>query len=135
MNTNFGQRIRMLRIAKHMTQAELAKKLDVSKSMISSYESDMRKPSPDVLVELAKVFGVSMDIIFDNTQNDAGHSTLIEVSHLYPHQLATLFTMINEFSEKNKLEMLIKEHGVVKTWKSDEQIAKEWSGLRSGKSE
>jgi len=42
---NFSKRIKRLRTQNNMTQDDLAKKLGITKSVISAYENDMRRPS------------------------------------------------------------------------------------------
>ena len=53
---NFGNRLKTLRFKGNMTQAQLAQKLGLTKSMISAYESGLRMPSYDVLIHIAKNF-------------------------------------------------------------------------------
>lgn len=56
-------RIRILREENNITQEELAKKLDLSKGIISLYENETRKPSLEILVKLSELFNCSMDYI------------------------------------------------------------------------
>ena len=42
---NFSKRIKRLRTQNNMTQDDLAPKLGITKSVISAYENDMRRPS------------------------------------------------------------------------------------------
>jgi transcriptional regulator with XRE-family HTH domain len=60
---NMGTRIRALRIEKHLTQAETARRLGISKAMISSYELEQRAPSYDILIKIAAFFNVSTDYL------------------------------------------------------------------------
>lgn len=60
---DFGNRIRALRLQKKMTQAELANKLGVTKSVISAYETGLRMPSYDILIQMARIFKVSTDYL------------------------------------------------------------------------
>ena len=60
---DFGDILKTLRIKHKMTQAELAQKLSLTKSVISAYETGMRLPSYDVLIHIAKLFGVSTDYL------------------------------------------------------------------------
>ena len=46
-----------------MTQKDLADRIGVSKSIISSYESGIRYPSYDVIVKMARIFHVSTDYL------------------------------------------------------------------------
>ena len=55
---NFGKRLKMLRKESRMTQDELARKLNVTKSIISYYELGDRTPSTDILIKLAYIFNV-----------------------------------------------------------------------------
>ncbi len=60
---DFRVNIKKLRQEKHMTQEELAKRVGVSKAMISAYETEIRYPSYDVLIKLSSIFGVSTDYL------------------------------------------------------------------------
>lgn len=58
-----GNKLKNLRINNNMTQAVLARRLSLTKSVISAYENDLRLPSYDVLIQIAKVFHVSTDYL------------------------------------------------------------------------
>lgn len=58
-----GEKIRLLRINKHLTQEQLAKRIGVTKGMVSAYETASKAPSLDVLVRLSRVLGVSVDYL------------------------------------------------------------------------
>ena len=55
----FEQRLRELRLRRDMSQADLAKALNVSAGTIGNYESGVRKPKDDIFPKLAEYFGVS----------------------------------------------------------------------------
>lgn len=55
--------IRELRTKKGLTQTELGEILGVTKNSISYYENSKRQPTPDMLVKMADLFGVSIDVI------------------------------------------------------------------------
>ena len=57
------RRIKELRIQHSMTQLELAAKLGVSKSVVSSYENCVHLPPYDILIRLSALFGVSCDYL------------------------------------------------------------------------
>ena len=57
------QHIRELRIQRKLTQVELANRLGVSKSVISSYENGIHLPPYDILIRLSSIFGVSCDYL------------------------------------------------------------------------
>lgn len=60
---NFGNTLKTLRLRDSLTQAQLAQKLQLTKSVISAYETGLRLPSYDVLIQIAKIFNVSTDYL------------------------------------------------------------------------
>ncbi len=60
-------RIKALREEFNLSQEELAKKLNLSKGIISLYEQEKRKPSLEILIQLSEVFNVSIDYILGRT--------------------------------------------------------------------
>lgn len=58
-----GPRIAALRRGMDMSQAELARRLQISASAVGMYEQERREPSVNILVALARVFGVSTDYL------------------------------------------------------------------------
>ena len=57
---DFSQRLKQLRRDRHLTQAQVAKRIGVTAAMVSSYETDIRLPSYEVMVRLADLFGVTV---------------------------------------------------------------------------
>ena len=58
-----GPRIAVLRRSVGMSQGELAQRLQVSSSAISMYEQGRREPSAEILVAMARTFGVTVDYL------------------------------------------------------------------------
>ena len=58
-----GQRIAVLRKNAGMSQAALARSLRVSPSAVGMYEQGRREPPAAILVELARIFGVTTDYL------------------------------------------------------------------------
>ena len=56
-----GARIRLLRLEKNMTQRQLAAKIGVDRTSLSSYEHSKRMPDIFVLCRMADIFEVSLD--------------------------------------------------------------------------
>lgn len=61
--TSIGQRIYELRDSHHLSQGELAEKLDVSRQTISKWENDQSIPELDKLIALSDIFSVTVDYI------------------------------------------------------------------------
>lgn len=59
--SGFPKRLRQLRNAKGLTQAELAHMIDASRNSIFLYEAGKRKPDIVVFKKLADYFGVTCD--------------------------------------------------------------------------
>lgn len=58
-----AEKIRNLREARGWTQAELARRLGITRNGVNSWEQGLSMPSPAFLVELAKTFSVSTDYL------------------------------------------------------------------------
>lgn len=55
----FAKRLKELRSVEGLTQAKLAKRLNVSRSCLANYESHKRKPDEEMVRTIANYFGVS----------------------------------------------------------------------------
>lgn len=55
--------IKDIRTRKGLTQAEVASALGVSSVVYSRYETGSRQPSIDMLVQMADIFGVTVDYL------------------------------------------------------------------------
>ena len=93
---NFGDKLRNLRKEAGMTQSELAKRLNITKSVVSYYELQERTPSPDVLIQLANIFHVTADYLLD-----IEHKKLIDVSDLSEEDMHFLLITIETLRKKN----------------------------------
>ena len=62
-----GEKLKSLRIEKNLTQKQVADRIGLAISAVSSYESGTRYPSYDVLVKLARIFHVSTDYLLGMT--------------------------------------------------------------------
>jgi transcriptional regulator with XRE-family HTH domain len=65
---NIGERITQLRKQLHLSQDELAKKVDVSRTIIGNYERNTNTPSIEILLKIAKVFNVSVDYLIGESE-------------------------------------------------------------------
>ena len=64
---NMGEKLKSLRIEKKLTQKQVADRIGLAISAVSSYESGTRYPSYDVLAKLARIFHVSTDYLLGMT--------------------------------------------------------------------
>lgn len=66
-DTTFAERLREARVAKDMTQLELATALRVGQSAVSMWERGATMPTLENLIALAKILDVSMDSLLAST--------------------------------------------------------------------
>lgn len=91
-----GDKIKELRIAKKMTQEQLATRLGLVKASISAYEQGTKYPSLEVLVNMCQVFNVSADYLLGLSDNRK-----IKGSALTDEQEKLLRGLIREFESAN----------------------------------
>lgn len=89
-----NKRIHELRTALGWSQVELAKRLQISKQTVSNWENDNIQPSVDMLVRLAKLFGVTTDYLLG--LEDAPR---LDVSGLSPAAVGHLTLLIQDLRE------------------------------------
>lgn len=65
MELKIGQKIKTLRLASDLTQAELADRANLTKGFISQFENDQCSISVDSLADLADALGISIREFFD----------------------------------------------------------------------
>lgn len=63
----FGERLLELRKEKNISQATLAKMLNVSSGIVCLWETDRSEPTAPNLVKLADYFNVSVDYLLGRT--------------------------------------------------------------------
>ena len=91
-----NERIKELRLARNMSQVELANLLNVTKQSVSNWENDNIQPSVEMLIKISKVFGVTTDYLLglDDTPR-------LDVSGLSIETIAHLSVLIEDFRKCN----------------------------------
>lgn len=92
---DFSQRLRQLRRDKHWTQAQVAKKIGVTASMVSSYETDIRLPSYDVMIRIADIFGVTVDYLLCRED-----TRFLDISQLSSEEAAVVCSLVELLKNK-----------------------------------
>lgn len=64
------KRIKYYRTKKHMTRDEVASALGIRTDNYAKYESGVRTPRDDRLIQLAKIFGISYSALLEGVEND-----------------------------------------------------------------
>ena len=78
-----------------MTQAQLAQKLGLTKSVISAYETGLRLPSYDVLIHISKIFNVSTDYLLGLERKQE-----IDLSGLSDDEITALMNLIKAMKRR-----------------------------------
>ena len=63
MKEVFAERLKALRLERGLGQVQLAKELDVGKSVVSLWELGKCEPTLSKLIAMARFFGVSIDYL------------------------------------------------------------------------
>lgn len=92
---DFGNNLKTLRLRNDMTQAQLAQKLGLTKSVISAYETNLRLPSYDVLIHIAQIFKVSTDYLLGMERKQE-----IDLSGLSQEEVTALLNLIKAMKRK-----------------------------------
>ncbi len=66
----FSEKIENLRKSKGMSQEALAQKLNVTRQTVSKWELDQTTPDMNKLIEISKIFGVSLDELVNNVETN-----------------------------------------------------------------
>lgn len=65
---DIGRKITQLRKQHNLSQTELAKQLEASRTIVGNYERNENTPSIEMVLKLAKVFNVSVDFLLGEGQ-------------------------------------------------------------------
>ena len=91
-----GEKIKELRTARGWTQADLARRLGITRNGVNSWEQGLSVPSPAPLVELAKIFSVSTDYLLGVESLDT-----VNVTGLKKRDVAVLAELADRLREHN----------------------------------
>ena len=75
MHKEFGKRLKAARKTKGMTQTDLGKVVNVTKGTVSSWETGVRCPSVETLIQLADLFSCSIDYLVGRDGRGSGERT------------------------------------------------------------
>ena len=71
MSEYFAKNLKYLREKKHISQEHLANKLNINRSTISRYESEIIDPTIENVISIANIFGVPIaDLAGRDIQNE-----------------------------------------------------------------
>jgi transcriptional regulator with XRE-family HTH domain len=89
------KRLQELRTAHKLTQAQLAKKLGISRSAVNAWEMGISKPHIEYLAELSRIYNVSTDYILN-----IGRDT-IDITDLSEKEKKVIIDLAAALRDKN----------------------------------
>lgn len=89
---DIGSRIKELRVAKKLTQTDLANKVGMSYIQIGRYEVSKSNPSAEVLQKIASALGTTTDYLMKGNNDDVVSAQLDDLE------------LLNQFKEIEKLD-------------------------------
>lgn len=94
---NFGKRLKELRESKNLNQDDIARKLNITRAAISSYETDKAVPRLEILKELCLIYNISSDYLLD--LNIKGNDCILLDDDLTDEQKEMIKVMVNNLTK------------------------------------
>lgn len=92
---NMGNKLKNLRKQKRLTQKQVADRIGLAISAVSSYEAGTRYPSYDVLIKLARIYHVSTDYLLGMTDKKE-----LDISGLKDDEVEAISQLVNILKNK-----------------------------------
>lgn len=94
-----ADRIKYLRNRSNLSQADLAKRLGITRSSINAWEMGISIPSTQMIIQLSNLFHVSTDYLLEKDKN----CNFIDISALSTEELHILYSVLHYFDEKKQV--------------------------------
>lgn len=92
-----SSKIKELREISGYSQAQLAKKLDVTRSSVNAWEMGLSTPTTQYVVALARLFHVSTDYILGNTSDIS-----VSLNGYSEDEINLVFTLLRYFDNQHE---------------------------------
>lgn len=93
-----AEKIKFLREQKELTQSDLAKKLNITRSSVNAWEMGISVPSTQYIVELANLFSVSTDYLLGVEK-----TSTIDIAGLTEKDVQMIYSLVEHLKAKNQL--------------------------------
>lgn len=91
-----SERIRYLRERSDLTQSELAKRLNITRSSVNAWEMGISVPATSTIVQLSEIFHVTTDyLLLDNDTPD-----MVNIAKLNQEEKQILFSLLSYFQSR-----------------------------------
>ena len=91
-----ADRIKFLREANNLTQADLARQLGITRSSVNAWEQGISVPSTQYVVELARLFNVSVDYLLG-----VDASANLNIAGLNEDDVKLVYQIVNHLRKNN----------------------------------
>lgn len=92
------ERLRELREKYGFSQSDVANRLNVTSSVISSYERGERNPSLPIILKISYIYNCSVDYLLGKNNDDSSH-IYIDVTELSEKQRKAVNDLVNAIKE------------------------------------
>ena len=103
---NIGYKIKTLRVAKNLTQEELADRAELSKGFISQLERNLTSPSIATLVDILQCLGTNLKDFFNDEEDDQIVFSKEDYFEKKDDELGNVIEWIIPNAQKNEMEPL-----------------------------
>jgi transcriptional regulator with XRE-family HTH domain len=106
---NIGAKISLLRKEKNWSQGDLAKHLEASREIIGKYERGENLPSVEMVVKMAKEFGVTADYLIGEGENAVFDKEIVDrindIQKMDSETRSILFNVIDTYIQNFKTKL------------------------------
>lgn len=100
----FAHRLKKARIARAISQAELAKQMKITAGAVGNWESGKRIPDAESLVCIAEFLDTSVDYLLGNDKNDEVDNT--ELPSEYDKEFLKIWSGFSEEQKKTTIDFM-----------------------------
>lgn len=92
-----AEKIKALRETNNLTQAALARKLNVTRSSVNAWEMGISVPSTSLIVDIAKLFHVSTDYLLGIDKTSS-----LDLSGLNEREIMLVYELVEYFKSSKR---------------------------------
>ena len=95
-----SERIKNSRLQKGLTQVQVSKRLNVTKSAVNSWETNNSTPSLIYIIKLSQMFNVSTDYLLGINERESLTVNITEFNDLQKEAILGLASVFNRMNKK-----------------------------------
>ena len=119
---NFQNILKSLRKSQGLTQDELSKRLQISRSAIGMYEKGSREPDFETLELIADFFDVTIDYLVGRTSISSNTALLDQIACAYGEAVRNHLKNFSELSVSNQSKVTAYTNGLLSTQQMEEEL-------------